>query len=135
MVDHLAGPGATPVSGRDSVLDAVRKKKSFEGARERLRVKKRYHKRPNLSGTALGEQLCQVLRGFLGTADGQASCLAYEDITRRRDKEAAQAGISRVSFPREDPRELGQFIVDATSRSPLNEQRQVLSKVCTPEFL
>jgi ribose 1,5-bisphosphokinase PhnN len=57
MIDHLAGPGATPVSGRDSVMDAVRKKKSLEGARGRSRVKKRYHKRPNKSGTALVEQL------------------------------------------------------------------------------
>jgi hypothetical protein len=79
------------------VLDAVRKKKSCEGARERSRIKIiRYHKKPNLSGTALAEQLSQVVRGFRGTAEGQTSCLAYEDLTRRRGKEAVQAGISRV---------------------------------------
>jgi hypothetical protein len=112
------------------VLDAVREK-SFEGGRERSRVTKRYHQRPNLSGTVLPEQLCQVGRGFRGTVDGQASCLAYEDLTRRRDKEAVQAGI----FPREDPRGPGQFMVDAISRLPLNELRHALSKVCTSKFL
>jgi hypothetical protein len=116
------------------VLDAVRKKKSFEGAREKSRVKKRYHKRPNLSGTALAEQLCQVVRGFRGTAEGQASCLAYKGLTRRRDKEAAQAGISQNKIPCEDPHGPGQFIVGAISRLPLNEQRQVLSKVCTSKL-
>jgi hypothetical protein len=80
------------------VLDAVRKKKTCEGARERSRIKIRYHKKPNLSGTALVEQLSQVVRGFRGTAEGQTSCLAYEDLTRRRDKEPVQAGISRVFF-------------------------------------
>jgi hypothetical protein len=38
-------------------------------------------------------------------------------------------------FSYEDPRGLGHFIVDAILRLPLNEQRQVLSKVCTSKFL
>jgi hypothetical protein len=73
--------------------------------------------------------------GSRGMADGRASCPAYEDVTRRRDKEAVQAGISQVFFPRGDPHGSGQFIVDLISRLPINEQRQVLSKVCTSKFL
>jgi hypothetical protein len=135
MINNLAGPAATPVSGRERVLHAVGKKKSFEEARERSRTKRRYRKKPNLSGTALAGQFGQVLRGFRGTTDGAASCLAYEDLTRQRDKEAVQAGISRLFYPCGDPRGPGQFIVDAISCLPLSGQRQVLSKVCTSKLL
>jgi hypothetical protein len=47
-----------------------------------------------LSETPLAEQLCQVLRGLRGTADDETSCLAYEDVTRWRDKGPVQAGFS-----------------------------------------
>jgi hypothetical protein len=67
-----------------------------EEARGRSRLKRRYQKKPNQSGAVLAEQLCQVVRGFWGMADGQTSYLAYEDLTRRRDKEAVQAGMPRV---------------------------------------
>lgn len=127
MIADIAGPEATPKSGRARVVDALSRQAAFEEARRRSRTTTRFWKKPNLSGPALADQFCQLLRGFRATADGESSCLAYEDLTRHRDKVAVQTGLRRVLCPRGP----GQFIVDAISRLPLNEQREVLFKVCT----